>query len=575
MPQSLTPHDLVYGLVGIGDPQIAPEGQSIAYIRSQASPGQPRPASRLWRINRDGSDATPISDETESASTPRWSPDGARLAWAARKDEDHAIAILTGSEIAKYPTPTAPGELSWSPDGGSIAFVRSYDPDNPGNTPVDPKASPKVRVVNRIDYKQENRGYLNDVRNCVFILDVASGTIRQLTDDRTDHLSPQWSPDCRKIATKISRTNTMTSQVIIIDVATGSQTKVGSEEGFISIWSFTPDGTALVYAGDTVQTWQQDWFRYDLASGQTTRLTDDFPLSVDGGFATVSLPAQPIWEDDARLLYHGSTRGQSAIGSFDTSSSAHEVVATWRAVNGGWSATRDAKTIVQIQTKPDHPGVLVAIDLITGNTETVLDPNTDGVFASPICQSERITINRLGYDMDGWLIRPTDHDGQQPLNLVLNIHGGPNGAHGPMFDAVSLAIVAAGYAVLTTNPRGSTSYGRAFTMAVTHDWAGEDYNDQLAFLDEVTGRPYLARTDLVSTATAMVATCPPGSSATPISSRRLSSVRRLSTWSRFTGRLISATTSDRSRSAALRGKTRTNTANAPRSPNCTTPPPPR
>lgn len=493
MAQSLTPHDLVYGIVGIGDPQIAPDGSTIAYLRSQASPDRPRPASRLWQINRDGSGATPISDESANASCPRFAPDGSKLAWASKDGDQNAIAIRANGQIQTYPVPAAANELSWSADGTKLAFVRSFDPDNPDNTPVDPKAAPKVRVVNRIDYKQENRGFLNDVRNCVFILNVASGTITQLTSDRTDHLSPQWNPDGSLIATKISRCNGMTSQIAIIAVADGAQTIVGPVEGFVSVWAFTPDGSALIYAGDAIQTWQQDWFRYDLASGQTTRLTDDFPISVDGGFATVTLPAQPIWEDNTRLLYHGQTRGQSAIGAFDTSSAAHEVVVTWPAVNGGWSATADAKTIVQVQTTPDHPGVLVAIDLSSGQTEKLLDLNTEGVFASPTCQWERLTINRLGYDMDAWLMRPADHDGTTPLNLILNIHGGPNGAHGPSFDAVSLAMVGAGYAVLTTNPRGSSTYGRAFTMAVTHDWAGEDYNDQMAFLDEVTKRPYLSK----------------------------------------------------------------------------------
>ena len=491
MATELTGDQLVYGLIGVGDPQIAPDGSLISFVQSQASPDKPRAASRLYEIAADGSGLAPISDETASASCPRWSPDGASLAWVHRLDGVSAIAIRTNGEISAYATPTTPNELAWSADGRQIAFVRMFDPENPDNTPVDSSAAPAVRVVRRIDYKQENRGFLNDARNCVFVLDVATGEFRQLTNDRTDHLAPAWSPDGSLIATKTSVSNGMTSQLCVISVTDGSKRVFGEAGGFISTWSFTPDGSGLIYSGDTTQTWQADWFLVDLAAGTTRRLTDDLTLAVDGGFPTVSLPAQPSWEDDTHLIYHGVLRGQSAIASLDITSGASEVVATWPAVHGGWSATNGAGSVAQIRTTPDHPGVLVLVDIATGNATTVYDPNTSEPWASPACTSERITINRLGYDMDGWLILPADHDGQKPLSLIINIHGGPNAQHGPMFDLVSLAMVGAGFAVLTTNPRGSTSYGRAFTNAVRNDWAGEDYNDQMAFLNAVTERPYL------------------------------------------------------------------------------------
>ncbi|HQY31172.1 MAG TPA: S9 family peptidase, partial [Thermomicrobiales bacterium] len=402
-----------------------------------------------------------------------------------------AIAVRESAAITLFLVLASAGELAWSADGTRIAFVRTFDPANPENLPVDPAAVPLVRVVNRIDYKQENRGFLNDVRHQVFVLRLADGSIKQVTNDRIDHLAPVWSPDGAQIATKITTTNGMTSQLCLTTVATGAQQVIGTDIGMISTWVFTPDGTALIYSGDTEQTWQADWFLYELSSGATRRLTDDLAIAVDGGFATISLPAHPIWQDDNHLLYSGSMRGQSLVARLDVESGASETIATWPAVNGGWSATADGKYVVQVQANPDHPGVLVRIDTATGETKTLLDVNTGGAFAVPTCLWERITIERSGWQMDGWLFRPADHDGAATLPLVLNIHGGPNGHHGPAFDAVTQAMVGAGYAVLTTNPRGSTSYGRAFTTAVREDWAGEDYLDQMAFVDEVCKRPYI------------------------------------------------------------------------------------
>ncbi len=97
---------------------------------------------------------------------------------------------------------------------------------------------------------------------------------------------------------------------------------------------------------------------------------------------------------------------------------------------------------------------------------------------------------------DGWEIEcrlwlPPEFDETRTYPLVLDIHGGPNGAFYDSFAPVQQVLACAGYLVLTVNPRGSSTYGRDFMMAVLQDWGGEDYLDLIAAVEEVADRPYV------------------------------------------------------------------------------------
>ena len=161
------------------------------------------------------------------------------------------------------------------------------------------------------------------------------------------------------------------------------------------------------------------------------------------------------------------------------------------AMCAGFSVDEERKFVVQSRSTPTSTGEIVKIDIGTGDVTIVDAPNGENIWDGLFGPWERITIKRGGLDLDGWLLLPPDFDESVRYPLVLDIHGGPNSHHGPGFNAVQQALAGAGIAVLYTNPRGSTSYGRAFTTAVRTDWAGEDLLDQMAFLDEVCQRPYI------------------------------------------------------------------------------------
>ncbi|HET7093455.1 MAG TPA: hypothetical protein VFI22_08260, partial [Thermomicrobiales bacterium] len=262
MANPLTPDQLVYGLVAAGDPQISPDGQRVLSTLSTPNRASNSVIRQLWLRRIDGSEPRQLTSAGKSNAGGRWSPDGGRIAYVAKRGEPEESAIVLreddGAERELVHSAQPVSGLAWSPDGRSLAYTAAFDPAADGNGAKNPRS--RIRVTRRIDYKQDNRaeGYLGDVRQQVFVVDVAGGTARMVTREPVDHHHPQWSPDGRKIAVQVPNRNAMCSQLGIVDVATGRVDLVGPADGVVGAWAWSPDGDRIFFAGEPERTWQLD-----------------------------------------------------------------------------------------------------------------------------------------------------------------------------------------------------------------------------------------------------------------------------------------------------------------------------
>jgi dipeptidyl aminopeptidase/acylaminoacyl peptidase len=348
-----------------------------------------------------------------------------------------------------------------------------------------------VRVVRRYDYKQDNRGFLNDVRQQVWLANADGSGKRKLTSELVDFEFPQWSPDGKTLAARILLRNNMAGQLGLIDVASGAVTRIGPEEGTVGGFAWSPDGTTILYAGDTQQTWQSDLFLYDIASGTSDRLTVDLPVQPDAGFPTVSPPSQPVWLTDDLVLLHAFRGGSSGLYRFDIERAELEPVQDFGEVRGGLNFDRVNGAVYQTASGFDGTGRIVKNIHEPQSSTVIIDPNAALFAESPTPDWEKFTIERGGLDIDAWLLKPAEFDPSKKYPLVIDIHGGPNSWYGPGFSNFQQALAGAGFAVVFANPRGSGSYGRDFTLAVTKDWGGEDYLDLMAVVDKAIERPWI------------------------------------------------------------------------------------
>ncbi|MCA9860544.1 MAG: S9 family peptidase, partial [Thermomicrobiales bacterium] len=447
MPKGLTPHSIIYDLVTAGDPQISPDGTTLLFTKSWAEPDEANSRSAVWIANADGSNQRLLAGEGKRSSQARWSPDGARIAFVSdRGDRGNAILVMPAgggeaTELARHRGGI--NGLSWSPDGVTLAYTSVFDPDDPEDQGPDKDAAPPIRVVRRIDYKQDNRGFLNDVRQQIWLANTDGSGARTLTSESFDFEFPQWSPDGSTLAAKILLRNGMEGQLGLVDVATGTVSRIGPEHGTVGVFAWSPDGNAILFGGDTEQTWQYDLFLYDLASKTIERLTGDLQVQPDAGFATVSPPSQPVWLDGETVLLPAFRGGASGLYRFDIETRALHPVQTSDAVFSGSSFDRQSGTIYQAGSSLDGTGQIVRTTLDPPSTTVIVDLNADFLQKTPPAGWETFQIERNGCQIDAWVLKPPGFDPAKRYPMVLDIHGGPNSWYGPGFTPVPQALAGA------------------------------------------------------------------------------------------------------------------------------------
>ncbi len=494
----LTPDALVYETIAAGEPQVSPDGTRVVYTLSRANRDLDRSTTQVYVSAIDGADVRQLTRAGQRNREPRWSPDGARIAFVSDRVEGHtllcALPITEPGEACELTRHRqALGNVAWSPDGAFIAYTTAFDPDNPDEQPPPRHRAPDVRVTRRLDYKQDNRGWLNDVRSQVFVVDTRTGERRRLTSEPSDLWFPQWSPDGRTLAARITTDNGIFSQLVLIDVANARTRRVGPDLGSVGVWSWSPAGDRILFGGDAEPTPGADFFLYDVRADSITRLTTDLPCLPEAGFPTISGPSQPVWLNEDEVLLHATRGGESCYYRFNVASSQLGLEDATRSISAGFSLDAGNRLIAQAHSSLNAIGEVAVYDRHTRQRQLITRHNADLLQAAPPAAWERFDVERDGTTVEAWLLKPADFDVDKHYPLVLDVHGGPHGFHGYAFNAMQQVLASHGFVVVYANPRGSGSYGREFAQMVRNDWGGEDFLDLMAVVDAALEQPYTDR----------------------------------------------------------------------------------
>jgi dipeptidyl aminopeptidase/acylaminoacyl peptidase len=496
--------DLVYHLKSVADPSLAPDGSRLAYTLSWVDREKMESRSRIMMRQMMTGEATEFTQGIKD-SVPQFSPDGKLLAFLrAEQSGQRQVWLISASGGEARQLTAAPGgvlDFVWSPDPQRLTFCADVNPDS-ASSEAGASSAPKVREVRRIRYRYDTLGWRGDAHFHLFVVDVSDGATQQITNGDWDDLSPAWSPDGSSIAFISGRRKDRDirglTEAYVVPASGGEPALWSRGLSSIGAVAWSPDGQKLVAIGSEVPgnlvLWQ-GWL-YVLEPDQPPyRLTDD-SFRPYLGFPGVSRPAELRWTKDDRIILLGDARGKSFLYEVSTADNSTRSLAGGNCQSTSFTLDSSTKKAVTLSSSPASPGDLHYLDLTSQTSKPLTDYNHDYLKDHPPARMEKFSIERSGWNIQCRLYFPPHFDSSQRYPLVLDIHGGPNGAFYDSFVSWQQVLATSGYLVLAVNPRGSSTYGNDFMMAVIGDWGGEDYLDLMAAVDEVAERPYVDETRL-------------------------------------------------------------------------------
>ncbi|MBM4187057.1 MAG: S9 family peptidase [Gemmatimonadetes bacterium] len=508
----------VFQLEYASSPMISPDGQSVVYVREYFDVMTDRRYSNLWLVKSDGTDNRPITTGKYNDGSPRWSPDGKRLAYVSNREGSPQIYVRwmdDGQTAAITRIQEPPSGLAWSPDGSWIAFFKlvSEAPLVIGQLPPPPAGAqwaPPAKYTDKLVFRFDGVGEIPPGYTHLFVVPSEGGTARQLTSGNYHHGgggfgvgSPSWSPDGRAIVIPARRKadaekTMLESELFEVSVADGQLKQLTDRFGPDQSPAISPDGRTIAYTGfdDRKQGYQNTLLYLMNRDGTARRVLSS---RIDNSINEIE------WAADGRGIYlsydeQGVTRValMALDGSFRVLG--RDLGTGGSGYGGGtFSTARDGSIAMTVST-PQVPGD-VAVIRPGGAQRNVTALNADLIAGRELGQVEELWWNSSKDQrrIQGWIIKPPGFNPARKYPLILEIHGGPFANYGPRFDVEKQLMAAEGFVVLYTNPRGSTSYGEEFGNLIHHAYPGDDFFDLNSGVDAVIAKGYVDDNNLFVT----------------------------------------------------------------------------
>jgi dipeptidyl aminopeptidase/acylaminoacyl peptidase len=489
---------------------ISPDGRWVVFVRNSIIEAENQRHSELWIAPADGSAAAArLTSAAFSASAPRWSPDGKLLSFrsnrkAADAEGDIWFLHMDGPGGEAFQISGVGGAPIFSPDNKWIAFTRKAPRDRAarGEQPLRERPSGgnlieqrfKGRMYDWMNARFDARGYLADPRDPaatpsseLYVVPREGGGAKQLTKLGVDVVAAAWRPDSGALALvadshQRDEYSYDRSDLWVVDLE--GQIRRLTDDGFEydnPVWA--ADGRSLVFRrrqslNQVIQARQNhgaavDLYRMPAEGGNLTNLTADWDL----------IPDPPTCTPDGKSIYFAAVvGGDTHLFRMPAAGGRVERLTQGERTLGGFSFSRGFDRIAYTASDPRHPAeaYTAAID---GSGERQLSAlNEKWLKDIDLSPAKRIQFkSKDGTQVEGWVMLPIASKSTYPL--ILAIHGGPHGAYGSVFDYEFQWLATNGYAVVYTNPRGSTGYGEKFLWGTWGGWGKNDYEDVMAGVD--------------------------------------------------------------------------------------------
>lgn len=504
----------IFDLEYVSNPRISPDGEKIIYERNYFDIQTDREYSNLWIINADGRENRPLTTGNQNDFNAIWSKDQKTIFYQSNTDGSTQVykMWLDKGNIAKISnTQRSLSGLSVSPDGKWIAcsmFVPATGKSF-AQMPAKPDGAkwndPPV-FIDELVFRRDGSGYSKPGHRQLFLISSDGGSPIQMTATAHDHGGRlSWSKDGKSIyfsgnIRDDADYQPRNTELYKIDLGSGEIDELTDRFGPDGNPVISPDGNTLAYLGfdDKKQGYQVSrLYIFDISSKKATLISGNFDQDI----------YDIEWGRDGKGLYflydeNGNTKIGYVTLSGKITKKADNIGGTslGRPYNSGSYSVSDNGMLAYTHSTPMEPADLAVID--TKSKTTRLTHLNEDIFQFKKLGKVEEIWYESSYDqqkIQGWIVTPPDFDPDKKYPLLLEIHGGPFANYGDRFSAEIQFFASAGYVVLYTNPRGSTSYGEKFGNLIHHDYPNHDYEDLMTGVDEVIKKGYIDETRLFVT----------------------------------------------------------------------------
>jgi dipeptidyl aminopeptidase/acylaminoacyl peptidase len=499
-------------------PAISPDGRWVVFVRNSVLEAENQRRSELWISPADGSTpAMRLTTPAFSASAPRWSPDGKLLAFRSTRrpaagesegrvgrrgpaggESDIWFLRMDHASGEAFQIPGVEGAPVFSPDNRWIAFTRKTPPPREPRelSPLERQLEQrfKGRIYDWMNVRADGRGYLPDPRDPaasppseLYVVARDGGTPKQVTHLGVDVREPAWRSDSAALAIvadshQRDEYSYERADLWIVNLQGGIRRL--TDDGFeydSPVWS--PDGQSLVFRrrqglSRVIQSKQNhgaavDLCRMPAAGGPMSNLTAEWDL----------IPDPPTCSPNGQFIYFAAAvGGDTQLFRMPSAGGRVEQLTRGDRNLGGFSFSQAFDRIAFSAATAVHPAEAFTARIDSAGETRLSSFNDQWLKDVDLAPAERIHFpSKDGTQVEGWIMLP--RAAKAPYPLILAVHGGPHGAYGSGFDYEFQWLAANGYAVLYTNPRGSTGYGEKFLWATWGGWGKLDYQDVMAGVD--------------------------------------------------------------------------------------------
>jgi len=507
----------LYQLQELNECAISPDGEHIIYSVQSVDEQKNKKNSNLWVCSiKDGkSDQFTVGNQVDSS--PRWSPDGKKIAFLSNRDDKKQpqIYIIPFSGGEARPLTDVQGEFAgfkWSPTGEDlICQFRKKDQDAIERDEDDLKKELGIvsRRVQRVFYRFDGRGFLPDERWHIWKIEGKTGEITQLTDGKTfDETFPSWAPDGRNIVFLSNHAEDPDLDPDAVDVFIhsldqGKTRKIPTPVGPKQDPVFSPDGKWIVYYGkEGRDNWWKNtslWLVSADGNGKAVNLTHEFDFDLSSTIINDfpgHLPlSPPIWSPDSSQIYFSVSRhGKVTLHSIKKEGGAKnmETVIDQGGALGSVTFDEEQNRIAYLHSSIQEPSEVLVYDLKEDRSQKLSHVNQTALEEILFGEVEMVWFKGdKGNDLQGWIMKPPFFEEGKKYPAILEIHGGPRAQYGDIFMHEFHYLAAQGYVVFFANPRGGQGYGEDHSKAIWNNWGTVDYEDIMAWTEFVSKLSYV------------------------------------------------------------------------------------